>query len=62
MHNCDGIGQTDGAKQIDARQFYLKLAQRLLHLFNTRTASGILYELDMRLKARRGIWLVGYQY
>jgi glutamate-ammonia-ligase adenylyltransferase len=50
VHNCDGIGQTDGAKQIDARQFYLKLAQRLLHLFNTRTASGILYELDTRLR------------
>lgn len=50
VHNCDGVGQTNGDKQIDARQFYLKLAQRLLHLFNTRTASGILYELDTRLR------------
>ncbi|MDE3272229.1 bifunctional [glutamate--ammonia ligase]-adenylyl-L-tyrosine phosphorylase/[glutamate--ammonia-ligase] adenylyltransferase [Pseudoalteromonas sp. G4] len=50
VHNSDGIGQTNGDKQIDARQFYLKLAQRLLHLFNTRTASGILYELDTRLR------------
>lgn len=50
VHNSDGQGQTDGNKQIDARQFYLKLAQRLLHLFNTRTASGILYELDTRLR------------
>ena len=50
VHNCDGVGVTDGKKEIDARQFYLKLAQRLLHLFNTRTASGILYELDTRLR------------
>jgi glutamate-ammonia-ligase adenylyltransferase len=50
VHNCDGQGFTNGDKQIDARQFYLKLAQRLLHLFNTRTSSGILYELDTRLR------------
>lgn len=50
VHNCDGNGFTNGDKQIDARQFYLKLAQRLLHLFNTRTSSGILYELDTRLR------------
>ena len=28
----------------------MKLAQRIMHLFNTRMASGILYELDMRLR------------
>ena len=26
---------TTGAKQIDARQFYLRLAQRIIHLFST---------------------------
>ena len=50
VHNHDGSSQTDGDKPIDSRQFYLKLAQRLMHLFNTRTASGILYELDTRLR------------
>ncbi|SFB81893.1 bifunctional [glutamate--ammonia ligase]-adenylyl-L-tyrosine phosphorylase/[glutamate--ammonia-ligase] adenylyltransferase [Pseudoalteromonas denitrificans] len=50
LHNCLGNSSTNGAKQIDSRQFYLKLAQRLMHLFNTRTASGILYELDTRLR------------
>lgn len=50
VHNHDGSSQTDGEKAIDSRQFYLKLAQRLMHLFNTRTASGILYELDTRLR------------
>ena len=50
VHNHDGSSQTNGDKAIDSRQFYLKLAQRLMHLFNTRTASGILYELDTRLR------------
>ncbi|CAM4307124.1 bifunctional [glutamate--ammonia ligase]-adenylyl-L-tyrosine phosphorylase/[glutamate--ammonia-ligase] adenylyltransferase [Pseudoalteromonas ostreae] len=50
VHNSDGSEQTNGTKAIDSRQFYLKLAQRLMHLFNTRTASGILYELDTRLR------------
>ncbi|MEO2268286.1 bifunctional [glutamate--ammonia ligase]-adenylyl-L-tyrosine phosphorylase/[glutamate--ammonia-ligase] adenylyltransferase [Pseudoalteromonas sp. YIC-656] len=50
VHNHEGDAVTDGDKQISARQFYLKLAQRLMHLFNTRTTSGILYELDTRLR------------
>ncbi|MGO2168649.1 MAG: bifunctional [glutamate--ammonia ligase]-adenylyl-L-tyrosine phosphorylase/[glutamate--ammonia-ligase] adenylyltransferase [Pseudoalteromonas sp.] len=50
VHNHDGSSQTGGKKSIDSRQFYLKLAQRLMHLFNTRTTSGILYELDTRLR------------
>lgn len=50
VHNSDGEHMTDGDNVISARQFYLKLAQRLMHLFNTRTASGILYELDTRLR------------
>ncbi|WP_105188240.1 bifunctional [glutamate--ammonia ligase]-adenylyl-L-tyrosine phosphorylase/[glutamate--ammonia-ligase] adenylyltransferase [Pseudoalteromonas sp. T1lg48] len=50
VHNHDGDSHTDGDKVISSRQFYLKLAQRLMHLFNTRTSSGILYELDTRLR------------
>ncbi len=41
---------TNGAKQVFASVFYMKLAQRIMHIFNTRMASGILYELDMRLR------------
>ena len=37
-------------KSIPASQFYMKLAQRIMHIFNTRMSSGILYELDMRLR------------
>ncbi|PHM61984.1 bifunctional [glutamate--ammonia ligase]-adenylyl-L-tyrosine phosphorylase/[glutamate--ammonia-ligase] adenylyltransferase [Xenorhabdus ishibashii] len=41
---------TDGARPIEARQFYLRLAQRILHLFNTRMTSGVLYDVDARLR------------
>ncbi|WP_299494885.1 bifunctional [glutamate--ammonia ligase]-adenylyl-L-tyrosine phosphorylase/[glutamate--ammonia-ligase] adenylyltransferase [uncultured Shewanella sp.] len=50
LHNCPGQAQTDGNKPIDVGRFYLKLAQRILHLFSTRTLSGELYEVDMRLR------------
>ncbi|MBU2893004.1 bifunctional [glutamate--ammonia ligase]-adenylyl-L-tyrosine phosphorylase/[glutamate--ammonia-ligase] adenylyltransferase [Colwellia sp. D2M02] len=43
-------GQIDGSRVIAASQFYMKLAQRIMHIFNTRMNSGILYELDMRLR------------
>lgn len=41
---------TDGPHIIEARQFYLRLAQQILHLFSTRTSSGILYQVDARLR------------
>lgn len=49
---CDEIpdAQTDGPRPLDAQQFYLRLAQRVLHLFTTRTMTGVLYEVDMRLR------------
>ncbi|TKB47195.1 bifunctional [glutamate--ammonia ligase]-adenylyl-L-tyrosine phosphorylase/[glutamate--ammonia-ligase] adenylyltransferase [Thalassotalea mangrovi] len=50
VHNCAQSDMTTGDKQVPSSQFYLKLAQRILHLFNTRTASGTLYETDMRLR------------
>lgn len=50
VHGCDSNKATSGRKEIDSRQFYLKLAQRLLHLFTTRTLSGELYEVDTRLR------------
>ena len=43
-----GVG--NGEKVVPASQFYMKLAQRIMHIFNTRMNSGILYELDMRLR------------
>ncbi|QXO17798.1 bifunctional [glutamate--ammonia ligase]-adenylyl-L-tyrosine phosphorylase/[glutamate--ammonia-ligase] adenylyltransferase [Vibrio ostreae] len=50
LHDCPVDVYTDGVKEIDGRQFYLRLAQRVIHIFSTRTASGILYEVDTRLR------------
>jgi glutamate-ammonia-ligase adenylyltransferase len=50
LHDCPVDVMTDGEREIDGRQFYLRLAQRVMHLFSTRTSSGILYEVDARLR------------
>jgi len=50
LHDCPNDSVTDGERSIDGRQFYLRLAQRIMHLFSTRTSSGILYEVDARLR------------
>lgn len=50
LFDCPEGVITDGERSIDARQFYLRLAQRIIHLFSTRTSSGILYEVDARLR------------
>ncbi|WP_114327503.1 bifunctional [glutamate--ammonia ligase]-adenylyl-L-tyrosine phosphorylase/[glutamate--ammonia-ligase] adenylyltransferase [Candidatus Colwellia aromaticivorans] len=43
-------GLANGDKSVSASQFYMKLIQRIMHIFNTRMSSGVLYELDMRLR------------
>lgn len=50
LHDCPADAITSGERSIDGRQFYLRLAQRVIHLFSTRTSSGILYEVDARLR------------
>ncbi len=39
-----------GARQISNEQYYGRLAQRIVHILTTRTPSGELYEIDMRLR------------
>lgn len=48
--DCPPEVVTSGERSIDGRQFYLRLAQRIMHLFATRTSSGVLYEVDTRLR------------
>lgn len=48
--DSDYQGETNGPKPIEVQQFYLRLAQRILHLFTTRTLVGSLYDVDMRLR------------
>nr|VFK23445.1 MAG: glutamate-ammonia-ligase adenylyltransferase [Candidatus Kentron sp. MB]VFK27841.1 MAG: glutamate-ammonia-ligase adenylyltransferase [Candidatus Kentron sp. MB]VFK74438.1 MAG: glutamate-ammonia-ligase adenylyltransferase [Candidatus Kentron sp. MB] len=51
LHNSHGTGQcTDGPKKIDNSVFFGRLAQRIVHLLGARTPTGILYEVDTRLR------------
>ena len=48
--NRSASGMTDGARPIANDLFYARLGQRMIHLYTARTASGVLYEVDMRLR------------
>jgi len=50
LHNCVGQQLTNGKKPIGATGFYIKLAQRILHIFTIKTGLGLLYDVDMRLR------------
>ncbi|MEI6897996.1 MAG: bifunctional [glutamate--ammonia ligase]-adenylyl-L-tyrosine phosphorylase/[glutamate--ammonia-ligase] adenylyltransferase [Psychromonas sp.] len=50
LHQSDIVGETNGARVIDNQLFYFRLVQRIIHLFSTRTNSGVLYEIDIRLR------------
>ena len=51
LHDSSGERQlTDGAKPVDNEVFFLRLAQRLVHLLTVHTAAGRLYEVDVRLR------------
>lgn len=40
----------EGQKSINSREFYTRLAQRVITMLGTNTVSGKLYEVDMRLR------------
>ena len=46
----DGAGQTDGARPLPNELYFARLGQRLIHFLTARTAAGILYDVDMRLR------------
>ena len=51
IHNSAGEKQvTTGGKVIDNQSFFARVAQRVIHFLNTRTYSGMLYEVDTRLR------------
>jgi hypothetical protein len=43
-------GSTSGERAIDNATFYTRLGQRIIHILETRTSLGQLYEVDMRLR------------
>jgi glutamate-ammonia-ligase adenylyltransferase len=50
LHDAAGNLETDGGKPIANSVFFNRLGQRIIHILNTFTPSGILYEVDMRLR------------
>jgi glutamate-ammonia-ligase adenylyltransferase len=50
IYDADIQGMTNGDKPLDNQTFYTRLGQKIIHILNTRTLSGQLYEVDMRLR------------
>ncbi|HEY0635001.1 MAG TPA: bifunctional [glutamate--ammonia ligase]-adenylyl-L-tyrosine phosphorylase/[glutamate--ammonia-ligase] adenylyltransferase, partial [Gammaproteobacteria bacterium] len=51
LHSSESEGlSTNGAKPLENAIFYARLAQRIIHILTARTPSGVLYEVDTRLR------------
>jgi [glutamine synthetase] adenylyltransferase / [glutamine synthetase]-adenylyl-L-tyrosine phosphorylase len=51
LHDSRGERQeTDGARPLDNQVFFVRLAQRIVHLLTMHSAAGRLYEVDVRLR------------
>ncbi len=51
LHSVESADHsTTGDKPIDNAVFYARLGQRMIHILNTRTPAGVLYEVDTRLR------------
>jgi [glutamine synthetase] adenylyltransferase / [glutamine synthetase]-adenylyl-L-tyrosine phosphorylase len=51
LHDSRGERQeTSGARPIDNQLFFVRLAQRIMHILTMHSAAGRLYEVDVRLR------------
>ena len=51
LHDSAGNDQkTSGRKAVENTVFLTRLGQRMIHIMETMTAAGVLYEVDMRLR------------
>ena len=50
IYEGDPQGFTQGKKPLEHHTFYTRLGQKMIHYLNTRTLSGPLYTVDMRLR------------
>jgi glutamate-ammonia-ligase adenylyltransferase len=51
LHDSTGdVQETDRASPVDNQVFFLRFAQRLIHLLTMHSAAGRLYEVDVRLR------------
>jgi glutamate-ammonia-ligase adenylyltransferase len=64
LHDSQGGNQqTDGARPLDNPSFFVRLAQRIIHIISTLTPAGVLYEVDTRLRpsGRSGLLVTSLQ-
>jgi len=56
MHQgCDPMAATTGGRRsVSNDQYFARLAQRITHVIATRTPSGVVYEIDYRLRPSGG--------
>lgn len=50
IHDADANLYTEGKKPIANSVFFARLGQKIIHILNTFTTGGALYEVDMRLR------------
>jgi glutamate-ammonia-ligase adenylyltransferase len=51
LHDSRGTSQrTDGPRPLDNAMFFGRLVRRLVHFLTTQTSSGVMYEIDTRLR------------
>lgn len=50
LHDSAASAMTEGDHPVSNEQFFARLGQRIIHILTARTMSGLLYEVDMRLR------------
>ena len=50
LYDGAGTAPTTGAKPVTTAEFHARVGKRIIHLITTNTSSGMLYELDLRLR------------
>ena len=50
IHDCATHLSTNGNRPVDNGVFFARLGQRIIHILTALTPSGMLYEVDMRLR------------
>lgn len=50
LYDADPAASSDGERPLDHRTYFTRLGQKIIHILNTQTMSGQLYEVDMRLR------------
>jgi len=50
LHDSSANGETNGDKSINNQVFFTRLGQKIINILTTKTLSGDIYEVDMRLR------------